>query len=287
MLKDYPWEEIASYLQALRKRRVPLAELFDFYEKMLFEEYRSEAKPDVSALCGPHLEGKNRRGQPLVERPAFVIDLPSAEALFWRLALVVKARGREVGERVEWIEAAFQNVGEPLCGLPQLERLLQGAAAEEGYGERMAEGPDLDPELLTFLASWSIRPSVEACAKALIPFADLNAWYKRICPLCGSPPKMAELKGEKWTSLRSLLCAFCGMSWPYRRLGCPFCGNQDHQQLDLLYAEEDRRCRIETCGACQRYIKVVDNKEFFGLIPFLEDLATPHLDLLALERGFR
>lgn len=280
MLKDYPWEEIASYLQALRGRRAPLAELLDFYEKILSEEYRSEAKPDVSLLCGPHLEGRNRKGQPLVERSAFVIDLPSAEALFWRLSGIVKARGGEVGERVEQIEEAIK------YGSLALERLLQEAAAEEGALQRMAEECSLDPELLTFLASSSIRPSVEGCAKALIPFADLNAWYKRICPLCGSPPKMAELKGEQWTSFRWLYCAFCGMSWPYRRLGCPFCGNQDHQRLDLLYVEEDRRCRIETCGACRRCIKVVDNKEFFGLIPFLEDLATPHLDLLALERGF-
>lgn len=280
MLKDYPWEEIASYLQALRERRTPLAELLDVYEKMLFEEYRSEAKLDTSLLCGPHLEGRNRKGQPLVERSAFVIDLPSAEALFWRLAEVIKARGGEVGERMGLIEEAIKS------GSLALERLLQRAAAEEGYVERIAEEHNLDPELLPFLTSWSIRPSVEAWAKALIAFTDLNAWYRRICPICGSPPKMAELKGEQWTRFRFLLCAFCGMSWPYRRLGCPFCGNQDHQQLNLLYAEEDRWCRIETCGACRRYIKVVDNKEFFGLIPFLEDLATPHLDLLALERGF-
>ncbi|MFN3476054.1 MAG: formate dehydrogenase accessory protein FdhE [Candidatus Methylomirabilales bacterium] len=280
MLKDYPWEEIASYLQALRERRTPLAELLDFYEKVLYEVYRSGASPQTSALVGPHLEGRNRKGQTVVERSAFVIDLPKAEALFWRLAEVIKARGGEVGERIGLIEEAVK------YGSLALARLLQGAVVEEGYVGGIAEEHNLDPELLAFLVSLSIRPSVEACAKALISFADLNAWYKRVCPLCGSPPKMAELKGEQWTSFRWLYCAFCGMSWPSRRLGCPFCGNQDHQQLNLLYAEEDRRCRIETCGACRRYIKVVDNKEFFGLIPFLEDLATPHLDLLALERGF-
>jgi hypothetical protein len=30
----------------------------------------------------------------------------------------------------------------------------------------------------------------------------------------------------------------------------------------------------------------VDNKEFIGLIPEVEVLATPHLDLAAMERGY-
>ena len=54
-----------------------------------------------------------------------------------------------------------------------------------------------------------------------------------------------------------------------------------------MLIEDDQRVKIEICQQCRRYIKVVDNKEFFGLIPFLEDLTTPHLDLLALERGYR
>jgi hypothetical protein len=36
---------------------------------------------------------------------------------------------------------------------------------------------------------------------------------------------------------------------------------------------------------CHRYLKLVDSKEFLGLIPEVEVLLTPHLDVAAVERG--
>ncbi len=104
--------------------------------------------------------------------------------------------------------------------------------------------------------------------------------------MCGSAPATSEHRGQETTAHRYLHCGLCGCRWRFRRGECPFCGNRDHQRLTLLYDEADKRCKLEVCHACRRALKLVDNKDFFGLIPWLEDLGSPHLELIAAERGF-
>ncbi len=270
MLRDYSWEEIAEYLQKIRGRAAPLSEILDFHEKVLRRQYQAAAHPDVSGLSQKEREGRNRRGQPVAERREFTVDFASAESLFRALLDLVRERKGEVAE-----EAA------ELAALLQSERYRFPSLFEEGL---QGEG-DVTP-LLGFLVRESLRPSVEACAAALGRLVEPDHWFQKICPVCGSAPRLAEVTKGEWTAHRTLHCSFCSWRWPYLRVGCPFCSTTDHRVLDILSVEEEQRCRLSLCTLCHRYIKEVDNKEFIGLIPFLEDLATPHLDLLAEERGY-
>ena len=111
-------------------------------------------------------------------------------------------------------------------------------------------------------------------------------WRKAICPVCGSAPKFAELGGEALAASRYLHCGFCGWAWQVDRIGCPYCDNKNHNRLQTLIIEDYQQCKLEVCQECRRYLKVVDNREFIGLIPEIEDMATPHLDLAAIERGY-
>jgi len=280
MLKDGPWEEIAAAFDKARARLPDLKEMLDFYEKMVKQQHDATVNVDHSSFDEALLLDRSRRGEPLLPREEFHIDLASAGALFRNLCRLAQDREGLVYVAAQEIESALES--EAL----DLRDLLRGTVAEEGYPFAVADRLALDPELLNTLAVASIRPSVQACAKSVGTLVENERWLRAICPLCGSEPKFAELRGEDLAASKYLHCGFCGWAWPARRLACHFCDNKDHNRLQTFIIENHLQCKLEVCDVCRRYLKVVDNKEFFGLIPEIEVLITPHLDLAAMGRGY-
>lgn len=281
MLADYPWEEVKEYLDKLRRRTPAVRELVDFAERVLASQYDSSARPDLARLGARSRAGRNQGGSPLAAPAEFVVDPEAAVALFHRLVTLLRERGPEGEEAAAALGAAFRH-GDPGTG-----QLLQGAVAGTVDLDQVAAAHRLAPELLDFLVRESVRPSLEACARELGTFVEEAAWLRPLCPLCGSEPRYGEVRAVETTAHRFLICGFCGWRWRYHRTGCVFCGQAEAKGVEYLFAEEDPRCKLECCAKCQRYLKLVDCKEYFDLIPFLEVLATPHLDLLAQERGYR
>ena len=167
-----------------------------------------------------------------------------------------------------------------------MQDLLRDTVAEEGYPFAMANRWGLDPEILQTLAEASVRPSVQAVVQSLGSFVEYDRRLIAVCPVCGSVPEFAELRGQELGASRYLHCGFCGWAWPIRRLGCPFCDNKEHERLQTLIIENHLPCKLEVCEVCHPYLKLVDSKEFLSLIPEVEVLLTPHLDVAAVERGY-
>jgi FdhE protein len=109
---------------------------------------------------------------------------------------------------------------------------------------------------------------------------ELNQWNYGHCPVCGSAPKLADLSGEG--GKRSLHCSLCETVWPYPRLQCPFCENDNRKDLSYLRAENEEGLRVDLCSRCGHYMKTIDLRELPGpvIVP-LDDVATWHLDLIA------
>lgn len=281
MLAEYPWEEVTEYLGKLRRRTPAVLELVDFAERVLAAQYAFPARPELARLGTGSRAGRNQTGSPLATPTEFVVDPEAAGSLFHRLVALFRERGQE-GEEVAAVLSAAYRHGEPDTG-----QLLRGVVSGAVDLDRVAADHGLAPELLDFLVRESVRPSLECCARELGAFVEEAAWLRPICPVCGSEPRYGEVRAEETTAHRFLTCAFCGWRWRYYRTGCVFCGGTEAKAVEYLFAEEDPRCKLECCAKCQRYLKLVDCKEYFDLIPFLEVLATPHLDLLAQERGYR
>ena len=69
---------------------------------------------------------------------------------------------------------------------------------------------------------------------------------------------------------------------------CPFCENNDHEKLHYFYAEGQETYRVDLCNNCKQYIKTVDSRKLdYEPDLNLEDIVTVHLDILALEKGFK
>jgi len=277
MLREHPWEDVTRALELLKRRRPPLGDLLTFHGQILEAQHQTIAEIDVRDLAGPEALGRLREGLPLAPPVALPVDWAATEALFWRLAPLMQARaGAPVGALA----------GSLKSGERSLVELVKDWLVGGEVVARVSTAYGLPEALLPFWLQASLRPSLEAVAARLQPLAEEAEWSRGFCPVCGSPPATSEHRGQETTAHRYLHCGLCGCRWRFRRGECPFCGNRDHQRLTLLYDEADKRCKLEACHACRRALKLVDNKDFFGLIPWLEDLGSPHLELIAAERGF-
>src|SRR6185503_3768310 len=152
----------------------------------------------------------------------------------------------------------------------------------------------LEPEILGALAGQAVAPLLRAYAEHLLPFIeraddgspDGASWQRGYCPLCGAWPLLAELRGVELAQY--LRCSACGSAWRARRISCPYCGTDDFRSLHSLQIDGEQRFRISVCDHCTGYLKVGNA---FDPPPAelvaLDDLASVHLDVAAIERGYR
>jgi FdhE protein len=152
--------------------------------------------------------------------------------------------------------------------------------------EHMARDLKLEAELLRLIAQNSLKPALRVWAQGLKRQVDLDEWRRGQCPMCGSPPALAEIQGKE--GARHLRCTLCGADWSYPRLQCVFCRNRNHQQLGYLNVEgEAEKYSLQLCDLCRGYIKVIVTFEPTPVdLLAVEDLATLHLDMIAVERQY-
>jgi len=173
--------------------------------------------------------------------------------------------------------AAF---AEGLAGKPagEMQRLL-GAYWEKGCRFE----PALD-EAATLCARAFLQSYAESLADSLeLPPPSIS---RGSCPLCDGLPQVGILRPEGDGARRSLLCAFCGAEWEYRRILCPSCGEEDEKKLCVYAAKEFDYLRVEACDSCKIYIVTVDLTKDGHAVPLVDELAALPLSLWAGEQGY-
>ena len=112
-------------------------------------------------------------------------------------------------------------------------------------------------------------------------------WENSFCPVCGSLPSIGILGGDRDGGM-SLVCCLCETQWDFRRLHCPFCGNDNQNDLGYLCSETDEGYRVNYCNKCKFYLKVVDIRKKGNVYSYpVEDILTLPLDILAQEKGYK
>ena len=167
-----------------------------------------------------------------------------------------------------------------------LSALLQHIAARDRPRiDKEMSALGLDPSLVTVLAQNALKPVLHALRKQLEPLARGISWDRGECYVCGAVATLAELQEND--QVKHLRCGSCGADWRFRRLKCMYCGNEDHNTLRSLFAEQRKRMQVEACDLCHGYLKIISS--FFPTPPeqlAIEDLATLHLDYIAQEKGY-
>jgi FdhE protein len=232
-----------------------------------------EAEAWLELLEAGLAEGEDAAWEAAV--PAAASDRPAKAPLLFRTHLAVNPRAAK-----RWVRRIAG-------GQVDAAALLEAAVCQDDARvEALAAAAGTDPEALRVMAQMAAVPLLQACGRA---FAGQVAptWWEGYCPVCGAWPTLAESIGLE--RKRQLRCGRCGTAWALPPLRCVFCGEVGHDQLGYLAPDEAEPVRrVEICRTCNGYLKALTTMR--SLAPWavpLDDLTTVHLDVVALERGYR
>lgn len=147
----------------------------------------------------------------------------------------------------------------------------------------VGSGEPVRGDVDNFFVRACLQPLAENLQSQLL--ADRN-YSKSICPACGSVPQLAVLRPEGEGASRSLLCSFCLREWLFRRIICPFCGEENKEKLPRYSAEQCDYVYVESCDTCMHYLKTVDMNIDGHAEPLVDEAALAVLDVWAADRGY-
>ena len=208
----------------------------------------------IAVLTGPNLAKEMIRGDPAASTIACPDESTAKklQAVFNTETFLCYTHTDVVGCE---LGGAFKNV----------IAIAAGAAEGLGFGDNtkatvitrglaeMAANSAADPDAFRSVAALIPLPFLQACgrrwARPLTP-----SWLNGYCPLCGAWPALAEVRGIE--RARYLRCGRCGRDWRIHLLRCPFCDNDNHDQLESLVPQNGDAARvIEACNRCGGYLK--------------------------------
>jgi FdhE protein len=182
----------------------------------------------------------------------------------------------ELADQGRALDGAAPSVRERLAGA-----LLRGDTAAI---LEIAGALGVAPERLYFLGELALRPYLGTYAERLESVADFTGYHGGRCPVCGRQAHMGRIDAD---NLKHLHCPACEHSWRFGRSECANCGCTDAAQLGFFTVEGDDEHRVEHCGDCGHYLKVINQRIRARAVDvFVTDAATYHLDQLAETEGY-
>lgn len=271
-------EEIASKVKTIAARNPVYAEVVQWVGDLLCEteQVLGAAKIRLPELnFDPAVSAQAfAQGRAFLNPAELPLDWKAVQNLYRHLVEVVGNRKDGQRQAAGLLEA----VAKKHAGAPALMKAVLSSdypAIEAG-----AKACKIDPPVLGLLLRLSLRPTLVEIAQNVLPHLDLKRWTYGHCPVCGSAPKLADLSGEGGKC--RLHCSLCEADWYYARMRCPFCENDNHEELSYLRAENEEGLRVDLCSRCGHYLKTIDLRELTGpIILPLDDVATWHLDIIA------
>lgn len=265
------------------------ADLLDILADILIsrEEYRKDMKESIFKVEESLIAQKMEGGLPLVDIAGSEHDLTRPKKYFESLIAIAQKRMPEAGQDIlsiiqsddfDWekmIKSSFDRAQEDM---------QNDAPAETEVFSSTEERDNFD--LVDLFAEESLRPELEYIAEKYGAAVEKAGWAEGYCPICGKEPKIGEIRAEE-DGRRYLFCNQCGFKWHFRRIKCPFCGNDEQHSLAYFAVEGEERHRVDVCNKCRRYIKIVElpkSSEEPNLD--VEDIATLHLDMIAYDEGY-
>ena len=164
-----------------------------------------------------------------------------------------------------------------------------GVSKKDIYGlcDTLIKETVLEQDLATFLFSLMLSSFYRQHLQLSAEVLRTDLWEGGGCPLCGEKPHFGMLRSED--GAKQLECWLCGTKWLHTRIKCPFCENEEQEDLGYFTAEDNEICRVNFCKSCCRYYKIFDARKLNSdgdLVLSIHNLATLDHDLLARKEGF-
>jgi FdhE protein len=249
---------------------------------ILREEYRKNMTSPIFSVEDKLIPGKMEGGLPLIDLAGQKYDLTRPKEYFY--SLIAIAEKRMPAEARKFLDV----IKDEQFDWETIIRSSFNPAGEESLDEELKSSDEHDEQLdlIDLFIEESLRPELEVITEKYGATVEKSGWTEGYCPICGKEPKIGEIR-ESEDGRRYLFCHQCGHKWHFRRIKCPFCGNEEQHSLAYFAVEGEESRRVDVCNKCRRYIKIVElSKSSEEVNLDVEDIATLHLDMLAYEEGY-
>ena len=258
-------------MDALKKQRPEWIPWLAVVEESLRETTHSRWEATVPDVSSP-----SANGTPLLSGVTLNVDAGAVRRVF---DLLIAAAARSGAPRMATLGRARRADVDVLA-------LLRSSLRQQGDdAAALASASAADADALQAVVALLALPVLQACNRRWSSLTP-KSWTQGYCPICGSWPAFAEVRGIERT--RYLRCGRCGGEWQASILHCGYCQTVDHNDLVALVPENaPGPGAIDACKRCQGYVKTFTRLQ--GCAPdavMLEDLKTVDLDIAALEQGF-
>jgi len=259
-------------------------ELLDILGEILIlrEQYRNNMKSSIFTVDENLISQKMEGGLPLIDFTGNQYDLLRPKEYFYSLISIAEKRMPEESKNI------LKIINDKQFDWEKMVRASFDPTEEEPIVENLKPGSEEEDQLdlIDLFLEESLRPELECVAEKYGQVVDKSHWTEGYCPICGKEPKIGEIRnGEEGE--RYLFCHQCGFKWYFRRIKCPFCGNEEQHSLAYFAVEGEERYRVDVCNKCRRYIKMVDLPNASEEVDLdVEDIATLHLDMIAYDEGY-
>jgi FdhE protein len=155
------------------------------------------------------------------------------------------------------------------------------------FRETLLSETEIENDLLTFLFTIVLSSIYRRQLEPITEVLRTDLYEGGDCPLCGERPHYGLLKPID--GAKQLECWLCGTKWVHARVKCPYCNNEEREELGFFTIDGEDLCRVHYCQACCRYYKIVDARQFNAdgeIILAIHNLASLEYDLLAMKEGF-
>lgn len=246
------------------------------YEAIGSVDVKSALKPDMEAF-----KQSMDKGVPLLESAGVdFLDFEAAGKIFTALVRLHKNEALPEKFRNECLAVEKAVSGDAKV----YESILRDVIETDGKElSKFAAEKGVSADLLTFFAWASVRGVLKPYLEDFA--AESKSWVSGHCPTCGSQASTASLRRTSRGRERFLFCAHCGSQWSYKRIGCPYCGNDDPKTLSVKEIDGEKSARLDVCDKCKSYIKTCFDKS--NPVIAQEDWATAHLDILCDDTEYK
>ena len=241
---------------------------------------------DAITIDYEDVEKRAKEGRPLLDREKIELDGKLSKELLGILCPILEKYQAFTPSEIQDLMQKREEMD-----FPRLTRsVLIGDPQEiKSFANKL----NLNPDLLLFLGLNLVQTFFGFFAEKFQDKIDRESWLMGNCPVCGSFPAMEKLRRED--GKRILWCGLCSTQWPYKRIMCPFCGNEDHDSLRYFFTEGDSSSektpfRVDVCDKCKKYIKTIDERKMpENETPDFskENINTLYLDILAQKDGYQ
>ncbi len=117
--------------------------------------------------------------------------------------------------------------------------------------------------------------------KNLFDDEDIH-WKEGKCPVCNAVPSLSVIEED---APRKCFCSYCGSTGNYKRIGCPFCKNENSEKINIMYFKDTDDIRIDACNVCKSYVKTFLGMPSDRTIEEM-DIMSLAFDIVAQNKGF-